>query len=30
MVDGYYAAVVKELRALGYRYTIHAKGSHEK
>ena len=30
MVDGYYAAVVKELRELGCSYLIHAKGSDEK
>lgn len=30
MVDGYYSAVVKVLRASGFRYVTHAKGSHEK
>ena len=30
MVDGYYAAVIKELKALGFSYDIYAKGSHEK
>ena len=30
MVQGYYAAVVKELRELGYRFHSSAKGSHEK
>jgi predicted RNA binding protein YcfA (HicA-like mRNA interferase family) len=30
LVDGYYSAVVKVLRAGGYRYVTHAKGSHEK
>ncbi|WP_431021516.1 type II toxin-antitoxin system HicA family toxin [Devosia alba] len=30
MVDGYYSAVVKVLRANGFRYLTHAKGSHEK
>ena len=30
MVDGYYTAVVKVLRANGFRYLIQAKGSHEK
>lgn len=30
MVDGYYSAVTKELRRLGFRYDTNAKGSHEK
>jgi predicted RNA binding protein YcfA (HicA-like mRNA interferase family) len=30
MVDGYYAAVVKLLRELGFRYASNARGSHEK
>lgn len=30
MVKGYYLAVSKELRALGYVHTSNAKGSHEK
>lgn len=30
MVQGYYSAVVKELKALGFRYKSNAKGSHEK
>ena len=30
MVAGYYSAVVKELRRLGFVYVINAKGSHEK
>ncbi len=30
MVDGYYTAVTKELRGLGFRYHANAKGSHEK
>lgn len=30
MVAGYYAAVAKELRRLGYEYVVNAKGSHEK
>jgi Predicted periplasmic or secreted lipoprotein len=30
LVDGYYTAVVKLLRANGFRYQIQAKGSHEK
>ncbi len=30
MVDGYYAAVIKELRTLGFAYDTNAKGSHEK
>ena len=30
MVDGYYAAVCKELKALGFAYDGNAKGSHEK
>jgi predicted RNA binding protein YcfA (HicA-like mRNA interferase family) len=30
VVDGYYSAVVKELRRLGYAYLANAKGSHEK
>jgi predicted RNA binding protein YcfA (HicA-like mRNA interferase family) len=30
VVDGYYAAVVKELRRLGYAHLANAKGSHEK
>lgn len=30
MVDGYYSAVVKVLRAHGFHYVANAKGSHEK
>ena len=30
MVDGYYTAVAKLLRAQGFRYVTQAKGSHEK
>ena len=30
MVDGYYLAVTKELRRLGFRYSVNATGSHEK
>jgi predicted RNA binding protein YcfA (HicA-like mRNA interferase family) len=30
MVKGYYLAVTKELQAIGYRYAVNAKGSHEK
>lgn len=30
MVDGYYTAVTKELKALGFSYDSNAKGSHEK
>lgn len=30
MIDGYYTAVVKELRVMGYRHHANAKGSHEK
>ena len=30
MVKGYYLAVTKELRALGFEYSSNAKGSHEK
>ncbi|WEK02768.1 MAG: type II toxin-antitoxin system HicA family toxin [Candidatus Devosia phytovorans] len=30
MVDGYYASVVKILKANGFRYLVNAKGSHEK
>ncbi|WP_193336501.1 type II toxin-antitoxin system HicA family toxin [Devosia beringensis] len=30
MVDGYYRAVVSELRQLGYNKLVNAKGSHEK
>ena len=30
MVDGYYSAVAKELRRLGYAFLASAKGSHEK
>ncbi|WP_353057812.1 type II toxin-antitoxin system HicA family toxin [Devosia sp. YIM 151766] len=30
MVAGYYAAVTKELRRLGFLYQSNAKGSHEK
>jgi predicted RNA binding protein YcfA (HicA-like mRNA interferase family) len=30
LVQGYYAAVVKELKQLGYRFHASAKGSHEK
>ncbi|WP_240232910.1 type II toxin-antitoxin system HicA family toxin [Devosia lacusdianchii] len=30
MVDGYYSAVVKELRSLGFHHVSNAKGSHEK
>ncbi|MBN9317365.1 MAG: type II toxin-antitoxin system HicA family toxin [Devosia sp.] len=30
MVQGYYGAVAKELRRLGFRYISNAKGSHEK
>lgn len=30
MVDGYYTAVIKVLRASGFRYQSQAKGSHEK
>lgn len=30
MVDGYYTAVVKELRRLGFQRLSNAKGSHEK
>ena len=30
MVDGYYTAVAKALRASGFQYSTQAKGSHEK
>ncbi len=30
MPDGFYRDVIKELKALGYDYADHAKGSHEK
>ena len=30
MSEGFYRDVVKELKALGYAYADHAKGSHEK
>ncbi len=30
MPDGYYRDVIKELKAFGYTYSDHAKGSHEK
>ena len=30
MVDGYYAAVVRELRRIGFEHLSNAKGSHEK
>jgi predicted RNA binding protein YcfA (HicA-like mRNA interferase family) len=30
LVDGFYSAVAKELRQLGYRHLNNAKGSHEK
>lgn len=30
MVAGYYNAVTKELRRLGFLYQVNAKGSHEK
>lgn len=30
MVDGYYSAVIKELKTLGFSYDTNAKGSHEK
>jgi predicted RNA binding protein YcfA (HicA-like mRNA interferase family) len=30
LVDGYYSAVCKEIKALGFRYQSNAKGSHEK
>ena len=30
MVDGYYTAVAKVLKANGFHYVTHAKGSHEK
>lgn len=30
MPDGYYKAVVKEIRGLGFEFLLQAKGSHEK
>jgi predicted RNA binding protein YcfA (HicA-like mRNA interferase family) len=30
MVQGYYTAVIKELRRIGYEYDRNAKGSHER
>jgi predicted RNA binding protein YcfA (HicA-like mRNA interferase family) len=30
MSEGFYRVVAKELKALGYAYADHAKGSHEK
>jgi predicted RNA binding protein YcfA (HicA-like mRNA interferase family) len=30
LVDGYYTAVVQELKLLGYAHSANAKGSHEK
>lgn len=30
MVDGYCKAVTRELRRIGFRYDVNAKGAHEK
>ncbi len=30
MVEGYYALLIKELRAVGYTYSGNSKGSHER
>jgi len=30
MVEGYYALIIKELRAVGYTYSGNSKGSHER